>query len=107
MFEPCLDSGLRRNDETKVVYPSPLSRLCIEPESGLSGANRSSSAADYVVCSLPGRVAQAAPDEALRQRIQAAGGVFCFGYFPLDKQRKVTRLSGESDINLGTVTYAT
>ena len=24
------------------------------------------------------------------------GGVFCFGYFPLDKQRKVTRQPGET-----------
>ena len=41
--------------------------------SGISGAHCSSSAADYGLCSLPGRVAQAAPDEALRRRITRKG----------------------------------
>ena len=83
-----------------MVYPSPLPRLCIEPESGLSGAHRPSSAADYVLCSLPGRVAQAAPDEALRQRIKAEEGSLLFGYFLLAKQEKVSRQSGETDNHL-------
>jgi hypothetical protein len=32
-----------------------------------------------------------------QHRKQAAGGVFFFGYFLLDKQKKVTRQSRESD----------
>lgn len=34
-------------------------------------------------------------DAALRPKEQAARGVIFFGYFPLDKQRKVTRLEAK------------
>jgi len=37
------------------------------------------------------------PRLAKQRRIKAAGGVIYFGYFLLDKQKKVTRQSGETD----------
>ena len=40
-----------------------------------------------------------AAHEAEQRRKQAVGGVVYFGYFLLDKQKKVTRLSRESDLS--------
>jgi len=52
------------------------------------GPHRPSSA-DYVLCSLLGRVAQAAPDEAMRQRKQAAGSIaFSLDTFSWLRKRK-------------------
>ncbi|PKO25814.1 MAG: hypothetical protein CVU35_02195 [Betaproteobacteria bacterium HGW-Betaproteobacteria-8] len=44
------------------------------------------------------RTSCAAAKHSEQRREQAEGAAFCFGYFPLGKQRKVTRQSGETDI---------
>ena len=43
------------------------------------------------------RASSAAPNFLNQRRKQAAGGVFLFGYFILDKQNKVSRLEAKRD----------
>ena len=46
------------------------------------------------------RASSAAPNFLKQRRKQAAGGVFLFGYFILDKKNKVTRLKAKKNITL-------
>lgn len=48
-----------------------------------------------------------AAHKAEQHRKQAGGGVVYFGYFLLDRQKKVTRLSGETDLFLHKLNFQT
>ena len=79
--------GLKNNSETSHGLPIPLPRLRLEPADGKRRG----------LSECWKREFRSRPYAALIPKDKAAAGVICFGYFALDKQRKVTRMSRASD----------
>ena len=78
------------------AFPSPSAALSSAVELGVVGNQLFELRDRLLFCSLLGRVLIAAQLGEQRKEVRstAAGGVLFFGYFRLDKQTKVSRLSG-------------